>query len=494
MNHGTTSRSIIPNNVYYPSSILYNNSYTNGDSNHHHDDDDYDDDSLYDQDEMNEYESSRRNIACATVLCKVLTRNESDSILKNGYCNNGREEDRLEKNQISNGDKEHEEEQQQQEEEEEEEDHHDDTIPLSSRHNEKSTVGQEIGMQELLDIQTTNGRNCNNEKEEQENGEDATSAAAAADDDDPHGTNVNDKQRKRKFEEINVNAAVQHSCDNETREQPPNGSHHVSIANDNLNEERQQTSSIILPLYSDLEPLPDAPSLPMFPSTGACEWTFDKVSRVLLGKFKIDQQHPKITLEDESFLLQMMERTDIAVVSEGLFENDDCSHLWGFDFMAERAGDKMFHRFRRFESTWWTQEQFDLERIGETMPSDTINNAAVPDNDCFCRSTEIDGDISMKIRDYIRYIKTFVDVQKGHQIMSNCMFTYKDGSGKDQSLDVKEQSVYMIDLDVKKFLPETAESFMENFLMPGVLPGGKYCMMNAVSESTNAHSVLLWFL
>lgn len=266
-----------------------------------------------------------------------------------------------------------------------------------------------------------------------------------------------------------------------------NGSHE-SVTNGE-NEEKRWASSV--PLYSDLEPLHDAPPLPSFPSTGYCEWTFDEDSRVLLGKFKIDKDHPKVvTFEDQSFLLRMMERTDIAVVSEGLFDDTDGSNMWwDLDFIAERVGDKMFHRFRRFESTLWTQEQFDLTRIGEQkkiIPSELTSIVPGGDgDDCYCHSIEIDGDLSMKIKDYIRYIKTFFDVQKDHEQTSNGVFNYKDGSGKDQALDVKRQCVYMIDLDVKKFLPETAESFLENFLMPGVLPGGKYCMMNAVRKQTH---------
>jgi hypothetical protein len=39
----------------------------------------------------------------------------------------------------------------------------------------------------------------------------------------------------------------------------------------------------------------------------------------------------------------------------------------------------------------------------------------------------------------------------------------------------------MIDVDVMKLLPHAFEDFQRNFKLPGILPGGSHCMMNAVS-------------
>eukprot|EP00557_Chaetoceros_sp_GSL56_P005613 CAMPEP_0176496820 /NCGR_PEP_ID=MMETSP0200_2-20121128/11393_1 /TAXON_ID=947934 /ORGANISM="Chaetoceros sp., Strain GSL56" /LENGTH=931 /DNA_ID=CAMNT_0017894789 /DNA_START=80 /DNA_END=2875 /DNA_ORIENTATION=+ len=440
-------------------------------------------------DEMNENEASC-NIACATVSCKVLTRtNETDGIPNYGYCSNGpqgeEEQETNNQKQISNYCN-----------IENNNETKNDAISSSSSssssslssQNRKSAMVQDTVNQEFVLTQSKGIINCNHGGNRDHNND----------------ADANDK-RKRKVDEIStddlhhpqsfeiINNKDGPSNDTimvESRTDEQENVSHGAVAN-NESEKRSTTSSA--PLYSDLEPLYDAPTLPPFPSTGCCEWTFDEDSRVLLGKFKIGKAHPKVTCEDESFLLRMMERTDIAVISEGLFvandDDKDCG-LWNLDFIAERAGDQMFHRFRRFESTLWTQEHFDLARIGEKIPSElssssssTTSKCPISSNvDCFYHTTEIDGDVSMRIRDYIRYIKMRVDVQKDyHQTTSNCLFSYKDGSGKDQELDVKRHSVYMIDLDVKKFLPETAESFLENFLMPGLLPGGKYCMMNAVN-------------
>lgn len=39
---------------------------------------------------------------------------------------------------------------------------------------------------------------------------------------------------------------------------------------------------------------------------------------------------------------------------------------------------------------------------------------------------------------------------------------------------------YMIDLDLVGKLPNLHNDFQSNFKLPGILPGGLHCMMNAV--------------
>ena len=65
-------------------------------------------------------------------------------------------------------------------------------------------------------------------------------------------------------------------------------------------------------------PLPPAAEIPTLPSTGFCKWSFSNSSRVLLAKFCIDDGKVVVTKEDELFLLKMMERPDITVISENL--------------------------------------------------------------------------------------------------------------------------------------------------------------------------------
>ena len=69
----------------------------------------------------------------------------------------------------------------------------------------------------------------------------------------------------------------------------------------------------------DLPPLPPPPPLPSFPNTGFCQWSFDEESRVLYANFRgVSSTTTNVKLEDETFLLRMMERDDITVISDGL--------------------------------------------------------------------------------------------------------------------------------------------------------------------------------
>lgn len=132
-----------------------------------------------------------------------------------------------------------------------------------------------------------------------------------------------------------------------------------------------------------IQPLYEAPPLSSFPDTGKCKWSFDKVNHVLLGQFKIDQENQSVTEEDETFLLMMMERRDIAVVSK--------PSVWDVDFISARSGDKMFHPYCVFEKKLMNQENFDSMRLG-TQPKSVPNvghkhhfkHYSKKDNDIVC--------------------------------------------------------------------------------------------------------------
>ena len=194
------------------------------------------------------------------------------------------------------------------------------------------------------------------------------------------------------------------------------------------------------------------------------------------GTQKAEYQHTMSsfcrTSEDESFLLKMMERTDIAVVSEGLLSNFDEFAL-NFDFLEGRAGDKMHHRFRVFEKEHVTEEYVANKRIGLEKKQMDGNSPTVQ------HYVEQDGDLSMKISDYARYVRKFKELQLNPNSNPNFSYTTRDGTTKD--FDVTKHSIYLIDLDLQKYLPESHRNFLSNFLATDFLPGGKYCMMGSVS-------------
>lgn len=222
----------------------------------------------------------------------------------------------------------------------------------------------------------------------------------------------------------------------------------------------------------DIEKLPELPQIPSFPNTGKCNWAFDDTQRVVLANFNVGSTKPEMTAEDESFLLKMMERTDIAVVSEGLLSNFDEFAL-NFDFLEGRAGDKMHHRFRVFEKEHVTEEYVANKRIGLEKKQMDGNSPTVQ------HYVEQDGDLAMKISDYARYVRKFKELQLNPNSNPNFSYTTRDGTTKD--FDVTKHSIYLIDLDLQKYLPESHRNFLSNFLATDFLPGGKYCMMGSVS-------------
>ena len=88
------------------------------------------------------------------------------------------------------------------------------------------------------------------------------------------------------------------------------------------------------PRQPPLTKLPPTDQVQTPPSTKYCSWTFDSQSRILLASFQKLEGKVTVTNEDEAFLLKMMERDDITVISENLgrynvlFCNSLCDHLW----------------------------------------------------------------------------------------------------------------------------------------------------------------------
>jgi hypothetical protein len=207
----------------------------------------------------------------------------------------------------------------------------------------------------------------------------------------------------------------------------------------------------------NLPALPEAPPLPTFPNTGECKWTFDPDTRVLLADFR---HRTEIIVEDEHFLLLMMERDDVTLVIEGLGEglND-----WTLGNIREQLGDEFYHKFRRFD------------QVGPN------------------EYTEVDGMLSMRVTEYMEFLERrrkclnrdqAVDDPKSSKVKAtdDCQFTFKNHEGKFHSINVVKTVLYMIDFDVVKLLPKFHHHFLSSFKLPGILPGGTHCMMNSVSS------------
>ena len=105
--------------------------------------------------------------------------------------------------------------------------------------------------------------------------------------------------------------------------------------------------------HEELRPLPPPPPLPAaFPNTNHCRWSFDEDTRVLYADFRSASGEVVVTLEDEKFLLEMYERDDITVVSEGLVSGLD-KEKWNLDYLARVAGDECTLTQQTLESMSW---------------------------------------------------------------------------------------------------------------------------------------------
>lgn len=214
------------------------------------------------------------------------------------------------------------------------------------------------------------------------------------------------------------------------------------------------------------EPLPPPPEDPRedeFPKTGKCKWTYDKESRVLLADFKQQGNKVEVTRDDEKYLLEMMQRDDITVISDGLAHGLE-SKLYSFESVVDRCGSQYVHKIRKFSKV----------KRGTTKAGEAYRFSGVT--------------LSMKVDDYAKYLVFQHDVMEktknGGSDVKNMYtkFHFVDHEGKRKTVDVMESVLYLLDLDVGKLLPELHRDLYANFELPGCLPGGAHCMMNSVSD------------
>ena len=229
-----------------------------------------------------------------------------------------------------------------------------------------------------------------------------------------------------------------------------------------------------------LDPLLPAPPIhtSTFPSS---RWSYNETSRVLLGVFN-DKHH--LDREDLIFLLKMMERDDITVVTEGFAPLD--TSMWTLATLSHMVGDNVCHQFRVFRRR--------LVEVGTSEKS------------CYESFEELGECRGMFMKDYFRYIQLRKDqlncianrkllAYQSNATGSLCpkdeamyrnkddeVFTYANyKDGKTHTLNCIDMILYLIDYDFGKFLPMHYEDFMSNYAVPQVLPGSQFCLMHEVS-------------
>jgi hypothetical protein len=243
---------------------------------------------------------------------------------------------------------------------------------------------------------------------------------------------------------------------------------------------------------------PIAPPPPIctssFPSD---KWSFDEQSRVLLMKCKSN-----LEATDLIFLLQMMERDDITVVTEGfsLGLNPD---LWRLSIFEGIVGNEVCHQFRVF-----TRNVLTLGGVNNTEQS-------------YYEYFEEQGHCcSMSMQDYVRYIRQRNDQLKSikrktllasHPTTVTLSPTeeakYRNDTGEcfayisynncdspkgtPQTFNCIDTVLYLIDYDLGKFLPVHHDDFMKFFIAPQLLPGSQFCLMHEVSLLSLSYFTLL---
>jgi len=313
-------------------------------------------------------------------------------------------------------------------------------------------------------------------------------------------------------------------------EQPPTGPDISSLVAGN-------SSFIIEDKPDELEPMAPPPAVPDFPRTGCCDWSFDAISRVLLADFRRPTRKTncpiKVCREDEEFLLGMMERDDLSVVSEGLADRLN-PVIWDLNYISGCVGDEYYHKIRRFQRKVVPKSDVIIEaqehpaevseRATETnqVSMETNDNDSKDEVKCYVVHQEMDVNLSVKVSDYIRYLDrrrkalatishrrmnagldpvnpNGVDDEVGHE---SPKITNSDVEGTAMESDVSEEEMeiighdgtvrqinvvndvlYLIDYDMVKLLPALSENFLNTFLLPGCTPGGSHCMMNAVNSN-----------
>ena len=251
--------------------------------------------------------------------------------------------------------------------------------------------------------------------------------------------------------------------------------------------------------YDKLEPLGKPAELPTPPNTGKCQWSFERSSRVLLAKFSLgkdEKMHPT----DYEYLTKMMERDDLSVVSEGL-ANDLNPSLWNFSFIDGLAREEWCHRVRRFSR----QIVPESDLVQDSSAAKITKGDSVSPK-YFVTHKEEEKNVSMKLSCLFQYLAkrtaclehiasireakgldplrpTGPDDRVGRAKNDEELFEFTSHDGKECSVNVVDDVLYLIDYDMEKLLPPLREDFSKAFKAPAFLPGGEECMMNNINTN-----------
>jgi hypothetical protein len=213
-----------------------------------------------------------------------------------------------------------------------------------------------------------------------------------------------------------------------------------------------------------LDPLPPPPSeIPTPPPSDnsdidsmSISWSYDPESRIYLGNFSRATNIPN---SHKEFVGHLMERDDITVICEGLYDHNINTKQFLSEF-GRCFGENPYGKFR----------QFNRKQTGDNK---------------FASYEEVDGySVRNVSSDYLNYLAQSV---YGAAEFDSCTFdshTIADSmemSGPIESDDsVNEQCIYMTDVEMATHFPRFDRDYKLQFKMKEILPGGTWCLMNHV--------------
>lgn len=196
------------------------------------------------------------------------------------------------------------------------------------------------------------------------------------------------------------------------------------------------------------------PELLEFPSTGKCTWSFDEEQQVLRANFI------EVTPTDEQFYLRMIERDDLTVISSGL-ASGLLPELYDLEKLVASHGHLFLKKVKLFNKRKGIDGKY--------------------------RYFESEGVYSMTLKDFSSFVEMKVTLmerewrrESSSSGCSEATFTFTNNDGLVHRIPVANNVLYVIDADAALYAPNLLKGLKQNFKMPGILPGGEHCLMNAV--------------
>lgn len=191
-------------------------------------------------------------------------------------------------------------------------------------------------------------------------------------------------------------------------------------------------------------PLPPPPLHTHFPPNTSCSWSQDSNTRIITADFR-ESKMTCLCKADLKCLLEVFELTDAAVVTKGLAKATELSLNTG------SSPGEYDHIIKTLRETQEYNEVKDVTLI------DNVNQ--------FIEGGEVQPNDKHTLESFLQYHK---DRQGLHRSKLKCN---NDGTN---------ECLYLIDYPLATFTT-LRNNFMEQFIVPEILPGGAECLMNCVS-------------